>query len=151
VDRGIAQRIGSRAKTDEILVTMDALSGFYQRLVILAEELPQIDLLLRLANEDDAAKVYPGVADPSQLRRTRDVPIVTAQAQEHQSRRLSLPPLPEFPLESQSEQTQTKVAMQWAQEEWSPPQAATQMSPALHDATSSLVAPPSTNQSKFQK
>jgi hypothetical protein len=99
VDKGIAQRIGSRAENHQILVTMEALSALYERLVLIQNELRQIDLLFRLADEAGAATIYRGAADPSRLRRERDVPAVTAQVQEHQTRRLSLPPLPEFPSE----------------------------------------------------
>jgi hypothetical protein len=98
-DKGIAQRIGSRAENHQILVTMEALSALYQRLVLIQAELRQVDLLFRLADEAGAAAVYRGVADPSRLRRERDVPAVNAQVLEHQNRRLSLPPLPEFPSE----------------------------------------------------
>src|SRR6266852_9288082 len=99
IDKGIAQRIGSRAEIHQILVTMEALSGLYERLILIQAELRQVDLLFRLADEAGAAAIYRGAADPSQLRRERDVPTVTAQVQEHRNRRLSLPPLPEFPSE----------------------------------------------------
>jgi hypothetical protein len=99
IDKGIAQQIGRQAKAVQVLVTMTALTSFYVRLTLLKEELRQVDLLFRLADARGAAKIYPGVPDPSRLRRERDVPIVITQVHEHQNRRLSLPPLPEFPEE----------------------------------------------------
>lgn len=97
IDRGIAQRIGSRAETTQILLTIEALRGLYDRLVILRDELGQIDLLYRLTDEKGAAAIYQHADDPRRLRRTRDVPTATALAQKIQNQRLSLRPLPEFP------------------------------------------------------
>ena len=102
IDKGIAQKIGSRADIQQILVTIKALTMFYERLALLKDELRQVDLLFRLADEAAAASIYPGAADPNRLRRERDVPAVTALVQQYQSRRLSLPPLPEFPEEPPS-------------------------------------------------
>ncbi len=99
VDRGIAQRIGSRAEIHQILVTIDALSGLYQRLAILQDELQNVGLLYRVADEIDASIIYPAERDPFQARRTRDVPVAISLVQEYQNCRRSLPPLPEFPEE----------------------------------------------------
>jgi hypothetical protein len=103
VDKGIAQRIGSRADVSQILLTIDALTAFYERLTLLLKELQEIDLLFRLADEVGAKAVYRREnVDPLERRRTRDVPIQTVRAREHQKMRLSLPPLPEFPDEDQA-------------------------------------------------
>jgi len=80
---------------------MDALTGLYLRLTLLMRELQEIDLLYRLADEQGAYAVYPEEFDPLERRRTRDVPIQTAQALQRQKARLSLPPLPEFPDEDE--------------------------------------------------
>ncbi len=112
VERGITQRFDSRAKISQILLTIDALSAFYQRLELLLAELPEIDLLFRLADEVALRRsiVRGSVSDPLKLRRERDVPVQTIRAQEHQKKRLSLPPLPEFPDESLTPPTEGATA-----------------------------------------
>jgi hypothetical protein len=98
VDLGIAHSMGRRANLTQSLVTHEALSSLYSRMKILLEELPEIDLLFRLSNEEDARRIYRGaVADPIAKRREHDVPIQTARCQERQKVRLALPPLPSFP------------------------------------------------------
>jgi len=97
-DLGIAHSMDRRATLFQSLVTHEALSGVYLRMMILLDELPEIDFLFRLANEENARKIYKGaLADPIERRRTRDVPIQTARCQERQKIRLALPPLPFFP------------------------------------------------------
>lgn len=109
VDRGIAQETGRQAKTQQVMVTLPALIGVYQRLSLLLDELPSIDLLFRLGDEEGALTIYRGQPDPLKLRRERDVPIGIAQARERQKPRLSLPPLPEFPDEEE-------ISMDWMQQ-----------------------------------
>jgi hypothetical protein len=99
VDKGIGQHITTRADAQQILLTKEALSALYERLCILSEELIHADLLFRLGSETGAKAIYPYERDPSRVRRERDVPQVLALVQQHQSRRVSLPPLPEFPSE----------------------------------------------------
>jgi hypothetical protein len=69
---------------------------------LILDELREIDLLYRLADEDGARAVYPEEPDPLERRRIRDVPIQTTQAQARQSKRKALPPLPEFPGEDEA-------------------------------------------------
>jgi hypothetical protein len=81
------------ANLTQTLVTPEALLILYSMMKILLEELPEIDLLFRLSNEEDAKRIYRGaVADPIAKRRERDVPIQTARCQERQKVRLGLPP-----------------------------------------------------------
>jgi len=60
VDKGIAQHIGSRAKINQVLLTIDALTGLYNRMNILLEELQHVDLLFRLGDADAAKTIYGG-------------------------------------------------------------------------------------------
>jgi hypothetical protein len=117
---------------------MQAVSGVYERLILLKKEIRHIDLLLRLADEEGAAKVYRNVADPSELRRTRDVPAVTALVRQHQSRRLSLPRLPEFPSEEELhlvQRSQTAILTGWTDQASGLPPEPSKTSLALHEAS----------------
>jgi hypothetical protein len=99
IDKGLAVGGDRRGQAYEVLITIEALNALYERLVIILDELPQIDLLFRLADEFEAATIYPQEANPSLMRRNRDVPVMTKRVLQHQARRLALPPLPEFPKE----------------------------------------------------
>jgi hypothetical protein len=101
IEKGIVHTFKRNTNLVPTLVTMDALHGLYQRLDLLLKELRDIDLLYRLGDEDGAYAVYPEERDPPARRRTRDVPIQTAQSLQSQKLRLSLPPLPEFPDEGE--------------------------------------------------
>jgi hypothetical protein len=115
VDRSIGQHITPNAQIMQILLTKEALNGLYQRLEILTEELRYADLLFRLIKQEDARAIYQNERDPWQLRRERGVPIVLAQVLQHQNRRLSLPPLPEFPSEEQIEAAREESLRQQSQ------------------------------------
>jgi len=117
IDKGIARCDGRRGQASEVLITTEALNAVYERLVIILDELPQIDLLFRLADEKGAATIYPQESNPSLVRRTRDVPVVTEQVSKYQDRRKSLPPLPEFPKDS-------ATPMEWMRPFTQPPQQA---------------------------
>ncbi|MDR3419635.1 MAG: hypothetical protein P4L80_00040 [Xanthobacteraceae bacterium] len=113
IDKGIGQHMTTKAEPVQILLTKEALGALYERLCILNEELNHADLLFRLGSAEGAKAVYPRVADPSRLRRERDVPAVLALVLEHQNRRLSLPPLPEFPSEEQIQADQARTLQGW--------------------------------------
>jgi hypothetical protein len=113
VDRGIGQHLTTKAEAVQILLTKEALGALYERLCILNEELVHADLLFRLGSTEGAKAVYPRVADPLQLRRERDVPAVLALVLPHQNRRLSLPPLPEFPSEEEIQADQARTLQGW--------------------------------------
>jgi hypothetical protein len=113
VDKGIGQHITTKAEAVQILLTKEALSALYERLCIFNEELVYADLLFRLGSEEGAKAIYPHSHDPSQLRRGRDVPAVLALVLPHQKRRLSLPPLPEFPSEDQIQADQARTLQGW--------------------------------------
>jgi hypothetical protein len=97
IDKGIGT-FNSKAKIVQTLVTVDALSGLYRRLQLLMDELREIDLLYRLADEAGARSVYADEPfDPIERRRTHDAPIQTQRAIERQTARKGLLPLPNFP------------------------------------------------------
>jgi hypothetical protein len=94
---GIGQRIERQAKISQVILTKDALEGFYDRLVLLRRELQGILAVFDILRTFRVNRPVPVLIDP---RTTQFSP--TAQAwmirvQEHQKQRLSLPPLPEFP------------------------------------------------------
>jgi hypothetical protein len=109
IDKGIVHMFKYGAEMVQTLVTIDALCGLYRRLKLLLDELRDVDLLYRLSDERGAFSVYPEEADPLERRRTRDVPIQTAQLRARQKRRLSLPPLPRFPDEGISLSEESEV------------------------------------------
>ena len=111
VEKGIGQHITTKAEAVQILLTKDALSALYERLCILNDELIHADLLFRLGSEEGAKAIYPHERDPSRVRRERDVPAVLSLVLQHQTRRLSLPPLPEFP--SEEEIQEIKQELYW--------------------------------------
>ena len=58
IDKGICSNVQKGADLDQTLVTMDALTGLYYRLRLLLVEMKEIDLLYRLADEENARAVY---------------------------------------------------------------------------------------------
>lgn len=96
VESGIAERIGSRAEISQVIVKIEALKAFYQRMELLLPELKEADLLLRLGDAEDARNLYGG-QNGEKIRREKDVPIQTQRLSELQNLRLELPPLPAFP------------------------------------------------------
>ncbi len=113
IDKGIGQHMTTKAEAVQILLTREALAALYERMCILNDELIHADLLFRLGSAEGAKAVYPHVADPSRLRRERDVPAVLALVRQHQNRRLSLPPLPEFPSEEEIQADQARTVQGW--------------------------------------
>jgi hypothetical protein len=113
IDKGIGQHMTTKAEAVQILLTKEALGALYDRLCILNDELIHADLLFRLGSAEGARAVYPRVADPRRLRREREVPAVLALVRQHQNRRLSLPPLPEFPSEEEIQADQARTLQGW--------------------------------------
>lgn len=108
--------IAKRGKFDEILLTSDALEGVYNRLVLLRKELIELimilsplvtyDRLLQFTKLSNLSNYVTPKLSQSSLERTRkqierDIPTYLSQHQSHLKSRLSLPPLPEFPDESE--------------------------------------------------
>jgi hypothetical protein len=103
IDKGIAHAFKHHTDVVQTLVTEGALNGLYSRMKLILDELREIDLLYRLADEEGAKLAYRREElDPLERRRTRDVPGQTARCQEVQKARRSLPPLPKFPDEDEA-------------------------------------------------
>lgn len=103
IDRGIAHRVNRRAELLQTLVTLEALTGLYQRMKLVLDELREVDLLFRLADERSPIVVRPAAGkelDQLELRRRLAVPQQTARLRDRQQARLSLPLLPLFPDEA---------------------------------------------------
>jgi hypothetical protein len=109
-DLGIGLSVPKRGKFTEILLTQEALDGVFDRLTLLREELigliqSMVPLVL-LSEQEQADRVTGGLGGlfaqgnpPSHKRKEveRRVEASMSLIREHQTRRLSLPPLPEFP------------------------------------------------------
>jgi hypothetical protein len=99
-----------RGKTEEVLLSVDALDGLYNRLVILRLELNEICMIaICLFSDRHLMSVmravragFPAPEHISDLPRrqfAQEIQENLSRCQAHQKRRLSLPPLPEFPEE----------------------------------------------------
>jgi hypothetical protein len=97
IDKGIAHAFKHHSDMVQTLVTEGALRGLYQRMKLILDELREVDLVYRLADEQGAQAVYPELRDPIARRHHRDVPLQTAQTQARKKARKELPPLPQFP------------------------------------------------------
>jgi hypothetical protein len=100
--KGIAQFIDPSREVWQILVTIEALTAFYDRLVILKNELREVDMFSRIAQGPRRITVLNDqthLLEPDQPKALREkaVPEQTAKLLLHQKERLSLPPLPKFP------------------------------------------------------
>jgi hypothetical protein len=112
VSRKIGITYYRKSEATQVLLSTPALRALYRRMELLLKELPEIDLLYRLADEDGAWQIYgrglsgrfnfpvPGEPDPLELRRTQDVPKQMVRVRKAQKARRSLGPLPKFPDES---------------------------------------------------
>ncbi|MEJ0062594.1 MAG: hypothetical protein WDO70_05185 [Alphaproteobacteria bacterium] len=93
---GIGELIRKQGKQEEVLLTVEALTGLYDRLALLREELVLAFLIFRTiyrsapldSSRDDR---------PNKQSLAQAIQAYTAQFLPHQQARLSLPPLPSFP------------------------------------------------------
>jgi len=110
VDKGIAIRVGYNTQICQVLVTQEALDGFYERLKILKDEFREVDLLFRLSDEQDAVAVRSDLSRDQaiQQRKLDDVPKQMPRVLEFQQKRSALRALPEFPAE-ESEQADVSL------------------------------------------
>lgn len=100
--RGTGVRVGRQAKSDQILLTKEALSMLYERIDVLRLELSALMVLygwIAPPYLSGLRRLGRATKDPDPLRelRERDVPKYVARVQLRQKQRQSLPPLPEFP------------------------------------------------------
>jgi len=108
VPAAIALTHGKRGKIDEVLLSVDALNGLYDRLVLIRLELIEAcNIAIRLLTNRRVGDMVKSMAGINPLASKlvgqptppfeQDIQDVMARYREHQTRRLSLPPLPEFP------------------------------------------------------
>jgi hypothetical protein len=128
VPTAIALTSVKRGKPYEVLMTADALKALYDRLVLVRNELWEACTIV--ARASDSFKAFwvahniGAVNSPvgkklflsTKAQTERDIRGAIFRYRRHQSRRLSLPPLPSFPSEAQLAQARS----QWlkAHEEW---------------------------------
>jgi hypothetical protein len=107
---GLALTPGKRGKTEEVLLTISALDGVYERLVMIRLELIkscEIAGKLGIARAinrvaDPMRKIAPhfaAIADLGESETEREIQALIVQHRAHQKSRLSLAPLPQFPEE----------------------------------------------------
>jgi hypothetical protein len=101
LDKGIAHTFKYGTDMTQTLVTMPALSGLYQRLSLLMEELREVDILYRIGHPDKRRRPMRVVSGRHEPLREVDVQERSAQALHRRRERLSLTPLPEFPDEGE--------------------------------------------------
>jgi hypothetical protein len=130
----VADTLAKRGQRYEVLITKAALDGLYERLALLAKELFEmrgLAITLTGVRDCDAFLKYAIDADIkldqhqlhfSDLRKAnieQDIQVATARYQDRLKRRLSLPPLPKFPSESELREAhqqwfQASVRDHWA-------------------------------------
>jgi hypothetical protein len=112
VPTGTARTSTKRGKSYEVLMTEKALKSLYDRLLLVRNELWEACTIaatlsrLRLSTWliHNAAAIHPPAFAnwrPTIKRSERDTRVALSRYRRHQTRRLSLPPLPEFPAESE--------------------------------------------------
>jgi hypothetical protein len=95
---GIGELIQRRGAAEQVLLTVGALKGLYERLVLLRAEMVPIVLIVK--GLSGYRQTYPLAysADDQERRLVEEeVQAHLSQVQEHQKNRRSLPPLPPFP------------------------------------------------------
>jgi hypothetical protein len=113
---GIAGTSVKRGKFFEVLLSKEAMDGLYERLVVVRDELIEAcniasNLLairkieqLKRQTGSVAPRILP-VLDQTKAKLERGIRAAFALFQSHQNRRLSFPPLPEFPSESELQES----------------------------------------------
>jgi hypothetical protein len=95
--RGTGETLESKGRHTEVLLTANALNGLFDRLDLLREELTELYVIFTRARLIGSL----GAGHPERGPLEAETQAHLAQAQEHRTRRLSLPPLPEFPPEEE--------------------------------------------------
>jgi hypothetical protein len=107
---GLALSPGKRGKTNEVLLTVQALGGLFECLTLLrlelieacniAGEMSAIQHFQKITRGlDTVAPHLAAIGDLSRSKNESEIQAAIVRYREHQKRRLSLPPLPEFPEE----------------------------------------------------
>ncbi len=138
---GIGLSIESKARLQEVLLTVSALDALYENLVALAKELNWFANLIGLLSHLNKHSVT-----ASRESSERALATWTERVRALRSERKSLPPIPEFPPEHELDaaeiqwlQAQQSAQMGWFSQ-W-PAHFPRQMSAALHDAMNRPAGP----------
>lgn len=92
---GLGELVKRRGQKDEVLLTVEALSALYVRLVLLRKELlAMMGLMNRLSR---VVMLMESGAKPNKQWLAQGIRAYTPRLRSHQNERLSLPPLPAFP------------------------------------------------------
>lgn len=97
---GVAKVNERKGRVSEVLLSLDALKGFYSRLDLMRVELMSMrDILSRkqTLQLEELREFELELDDQGKERLEREIQLDWVQAQEHRNLRLSLPPIPEFP------------------------------------------------------
>ena len=138
---GVAFKPDSRGTVTEVLITKTALEALYKHITARRLELRDATYLIL------AAKLVKGCApgDPARAQLEVSKSVCSAQFRENRKKRQSLPPLPEFPLESQL------IA---ARDAWFQARIAEQtvmIQPVSQTATAEVIDPPSPSSAKKKR
>jgi len=147
---GVGVKVDRQADVYDTLVSINILDAAYNLLVILRKEITEITSLvigikaLRLFDGDDQERA----------RLEAKIASCRAQALQHRSERQSLPPLPEYPSESQlrladfqANTAQTEVLMHSWYQPFSQPQPARSLW-LYHSQATDVPLPPKENEKK---
>lgn len=92
---GIGELIRKRGKQEEVLLTVEALNGLYERMVLLRNELVSFVLIFQAIHRN--RQVSQDGGQPNKQSLAQAIQAYLSQVLQHQTQRLSLPPLPSFP------------------------------------------------------
>lgn len=152
VARGIGTKIDRRAAVFDYLVRQDALDAAYDILVAMQKELNAANLLILGMKELRAT----AADDPKKLQHGAAVKAAHTQFLQRRAARLALPPIPEFPSDSElraadlkHQQAQQAAYMGWYQE-WDRP-SRPRLPPWLEAATYSVGTPLALHHSSEEK
>jgi hypothetical protein len=110
VDLGIGQRIKRRADVEHIYLSTGVLTGLHDRLSMLRDELLYDYIYLITVTQGDRPRRNPAELQP--LYNEEVALKCVALAQEHRTKRLSLPPLPPFPVKDQDQKELIRTLME---------------------------------------
>jgi hypothetical protein len=101
LDKGIAHTYKYGTDMMQTIVTVPALNGLYLRLKLLMNELRDVDIMFRIGHPEERRRPFRIEHGRHEQLRPQDVQERAMEALQRQKERLSLPPLPEFPDESE--------------------------------------------------
>jgi hypothetical protein len=109
---GIGMMVDKSAKVREVLLNVPALELFYRHLIALRNELISANTFLWGEKALHYFAQHFGPDDPNKARLEADRPKWTVPFHNHRDARLSLPPLPEFPSESEVREAEARWSLE---------------------------------------